>query len=449
MEPTAAPQTEPMNRLPIDIPRRPDAFLVGGCVRDLLLGRAPADYDVAVGGSPAEYAAAVADGMGARVVEIGKPGFRVWRVAAGEQVVDVSPFQGPDIEADLRRRDFTINALAIATAGGEVVDPVGGRTDLSRRLIRRVSDSAFQDDPVRLVRAFRFAAQLGYSIDPASLDAVRNQATLIAGSAGERIRAELYKLLGAEHHVWALSAMAATGLLTAIFPRATGAEAPMRHAVDALRQLEALLGRSRPAPDFTAERRVLLRLALVLQGLGPHARSEWDAVFGRLRAPRRDCDHLERLLTLRDLPMRLFETLPAPSSRDEVRFFLEAGDRAPDVLLEAAAWALADPNLLRERAVAFSAFVGQALQRYTRDYLPIKAAPAPLTGNDLMREFGLRPSPAIKVLLRRVEEERLVRRSFTRRDALEFVRQVLESQGGAPPDRWGSAANDRQGKLIS
>ena len=177
----------------------------------------------------------------------------------------------------------------------------------------------------------------------------------------------------------------------------------------------------------------MLRLALVLQGLGPHARPEMEAVFNRLRASRRDRDHLERLLTLRPLPMRLFETLPAPSSRDAVRFFMAAGDRTPDVLLEAAAWALADPNLRCERAAAFADFVGQALQRYTRDYRPIMAARPPLTGDDLMLEFNLRPSPAIKVLLRRVEEERLVRRPFTREDALDFVRKVLEGEDGAPP----------------
>ena len=330
------------------------AYLVGGCVRDLLLGRSPTDYDVAVEDSPADYAAALAAPIGGRVVVLGKAGARTWRVAAGDLIVDVCPIQGDSIRDDLLRRDFTINAMAVATVGGEVVDVAEGREDLAHRTIRMVSRSVFRTDPVRLIRAFRFAAQLGFAIEAGTRDAVRGDAGLIARSAGERIRDEFYKLIGAEHHVSAVADMAATGLLTAVFPELASTRRCGRGPAGIGRLVVALpprLRTTRPAADaqgFSARRRVLLRCGLVFHPLGGSTHEpERTSVFDRLRCPNRDRDHLDRLLTLQRMPMRLFETVPAPAPRDEVRFFLAAGDTVPDLLLQEAAWFRSDRHASR------------------------------------------------------------------------------------------------------
>ena len=415
------------------------AYLVGGCVRDLLLGRSPTDYDVAVEDSPADYAAALAAPIGGRVVVLGKAGARTWRVAAGDLIVDVCPIQGDSIRDDLLRRDFTINAMAVATVGGEVVDVAEGREDLAHRTIRMVSRSVFRTDPVRLIRAFRFAAQFGFAIEAGTRDAVRGDAGLIARSAGERIRDEFYKLIGAEHHVSAVADMAATGLLTAVFPEL----ASTRRSVEALRELDGLGGAApaladnatrRDALGFSARRRVLLRCGLVFHPLGGSTHEpERTSVFDRLRCPNRDRDHLDRLLTLQRMPMRLFETVPAPAPRDEVRFFLAAGDTVPDLLLQEAAWFRSDRHAAAERRSAFERYTGHLLRRYREEYRPRKAMPSPVTGDDLLAEFGLRPSPMIKELLRVVEEERLTRRTFSRADALQLVRRALAEKTGSLP----------------
>lgn len=436
-----------MTLLPPFITPAAGTYLVGGCVRDLLLGRPPKDFDVAVAGPPAEYAAALAAALNGRVVELGRAGARTWRVAAAGRIVDVGPIQGAGIRDDLLRRDFTINAMAVATGSGEVIDVVDGLGDIETRTVRMVSPSAFRDDPVRLVRAFRFAAQLGFTVEPGTRDAVRVAAGLIARSAGERIRDELYHLMGAEHPVPAVSGMAESGLLTAIFPELQSQPSAIAlRGVDALRQLDDLCAGAgavahpdeafrRLIREMIPHRRALLRLGLVLHPLGsPLDARERETALDRLRLSSRDRDHLDRLLSLQELPMRLCKPLPAPTARDEVLFFLAAGDTVPDLLLLAAAWgrsARADPG---ERCDAFDLYAGRLLHRYLEEYLPRKAAPAPLTGDDLIAELGLRPSPVIGELLQLVESERLMREAFSREEALQLVRRTLEGEKGCPPN---------------
>jgi poly(A) polymerase len=433
-----------MKPLPSFILPAAGAYLVGGCVRDLLLGRSPTDYDVAVEDSPAEYAATVAAVLRGRVVELGKPGARTWRVAATGRVVDVSAIQGAGIRDDLLRRDFSINAMGVGTVNGELLDVAGGREDLAHRTIRMVSRSVFRTDPVRLIRAFRFAAQLGFSIEAGTRDAVRNDAGLIARTAGERIRDEFYKLTGGDHHVSAVADMAATGLLTAVFPElASRSPASTHGAVEALRELDGLCSGvtaragaeiRRVLQGFNAHRRVLLRCGLMFHPLGaPGAEPEREAVFDRLRCPNRDRGHLGRLLTLQDMPLRLFATAPATTPRDEIRFFLVAGDSVPDLFLQEVAWARSDESATAERTAAFEQYTGRLLRRYVEDYCPRRSMPSPVTGDDLMAEFGLRPSPMIRDLLRAVEEERLTQRTFSRADALQLVRRALAQKTSSPP----------------
>jgi hypothetical protein len=131
--------------------------------------------------------------------------------------------------------------------------------------------------------------------------------------------------------------------------------------------------------------------------------------------------------------MRLFETAPAPTPRDEVRFFLAAGDTVPDLLLQETAWFRSDRYATAERQAAFGRYTDHLLRRFLEEYRPRKAMPSPVTGDDLKAEFGLRPSPLIKELLRVVEEERLTRRTFSRTDALQIVRRALEKKTGSLP----------------
>ena len=170
-----------------------DAWLVGGAVRDQLLGRAVLDLDVACR-DPEDAARVLRTRAGDAVFPLNER-FGAWRVLLDEgTIVDFSPLKGDSIEADLAERDFTVNAVAVPVAGGGYVDPFGGRTDIDDRVLRLVSDRVFDDDPLRLLRGVRLEEELGFRLDPEAEAATRAKAPLIVRAAGERILDELGRL---------------------------------------------------------------------------------------------------------------------------------------------------------------------------------------------------------------------------------------------------------------
>jgi tRNA nucleotidyltransferase/poly(A) polymerase len=170
-----------------------EAWIVGGAVRDELLGRPVVDLDVACR-EPERHARAFARRSSGAVFPLSTQ-HGGWRVALdGGRTVDFTPLQGGAIEPDLATRDFTINAIAVPLADGEPVDPHGGRGDLERRLLRAVSPGVFDADPLRLLRAVRLEDELGFQLEPETERLVREKAPLAGRPAGERILDELRRL---------------------------------------------------------------------------------------------------------------------------------------------------------------------------------------------------------------------------------------------------------------
>jgi tRNA nucleotidyltransferase/poly(A) polymerase len=169
-----------------------DAWFVGGAVRDELLGRRILDVDI-VCRDPKVAARAYAERSGGFPFALSER-HSSWRVVfGGERTVDFTPVHG-SIESDLARRDFTINAIAVPVDGGDHVDPSGGREDLQLRLLRAVSETIFEDDPLRLLRGVRLEEELGFTLAPLTERLLRSQADLVANAAGERVLAELERL---------------------------------------------------------------------------------------------------------------------------------------------------------------------------------------------------------------------------------------------------------------
>jgi poly(A) polymerase-like protein len=170
-----------------------EAWVVGGAVRDELLGRSAYDLDVSCR-DPEQAARALRAGAGEVVFPLNER-FGAWRVVLDSNTtVDFSPLRGDSIEADLAERDFTANAVALPVAEGDYVDPFGGRADIERRVLRLVSDRAYDDDPLRLLRGVRLEGGLGFRLDPAAEELARAKAGLVTAAAGERILEELRRL---------------------------------------------------------------------------------------------------------------------------------------------------------------------------------------------------------------------------------------------------------------
>ena len=172
---------------------REEAWVVGGAVRDELLGRELVDVDIACS-RPEEAARAFQERAGGAVFPLSER-HGAWRVAFRDgRTVDFTPLPDAGIEPDLATRDFTINAIARPLAGGDHVDPFGGRSDLDARRLRAVSDGVFEDDPLRLLRAVRFEQQLGFMLDEETERLAHEHASLVTRPAGERILGELVQV---------------------------------------------------------------------------------------------------------------------------------------------------------------------------------------------------------------------------------------------------------------
>jgi tRNA nucleotidyltransferase/poly(A) polymerase len=202
------------------------AHFVGGCVRDVRLGRPVTDVDVVVAGDPAPAARRLARETGGSPFALSEA-HGAWRVVLSGRTVDFTGRRGSDIVADLGERDFTVNAMAMPVAGDadvDVIDPFGGLGDLAEGRLRLVSDRVFTDDPLRLLRLARIAHELGFTVDPGAERLARRDAHLADRAAGERIYAEVRRLLTPDHPDAAVRLLDGLGVLDVILPEAI----PMR-----------------------------------------------------------------------------------------------------------------------------------------------------------------------------------------------------------------------------
>jgi poly(A) polymerase len=213
-----------------------DAWLVGGSVRDAILGRdsgaalgrhsdsasghRSGDFDVIVADDPAPLARALARAAGRAASFALSEDFGAWRVVArdGTWQIDLERMRGATVQEDLRQRDLTINAIAQPLAGGEPIDPLGGLADLRERRLRMVAAQAFQEDPLRVLRLVRIAVELDFAIEPRTLRTASEAAAALHRVAGERVFAELSRILAAPRAVQGIELMGEVKATAAVLP---------------------------------------------------------------------------------------------------------------------------------------------------------------------------------------------------------------------------------------
>lgn len=195
-------------------------FVVGGAIRDLILGREPADVDVA-----SADALAAARTLRRKTIRLGRDHLSAWRVVQGAHVYDFADLLDGDIGADLARRDFTVNAMAVELETGRFLDPHGGERDARDGIVRMVLDRNFDDDPLRLLKAVRMAVRYSMELDPATLAAIRPRATRILEVAPERVTYELSIILASDAFRRSVSLLHETGLDVPLFGRSLDATA--------------------------------------------------------------------------------------------------------------------------------------------------------------------------------------------------------------------------------
>jgi tRNA nucleotidyltransferase (CCA-adding enzyme) len=392
------------------------SWLVGGAVRDLLLGRRREglDFDLATPATPDEVSR-----IFPRVIPTGIEHGTV-TVLVGKEKVEVTTFRGEgayvdgrrpesvtfhrDLEADLARRDFTVNALAFDPIGAEFRDPFRGRADLRARVIRAVGDPAerFGEDGLRPMRALRFAAQLGFSLHPPTRAAIAGAIENVRRVSSERISEELGKLLVAPHAEDALHLLRRTGLLEAILP-AVAALAP--------RALDHVL---RVVPRAPA--RLEARLAALLHRTRP---DDARAVALDLRYARRVSDEVAALVA--GHACVLDGLVPAPETPAEVRRWMAAVGpaRAAAVLELRDAEAAAAPPSRRARLRAEVRRFRVRVAEVTAARPALATSELALDGGAVMRFLEIPPGPSVGEALRHLLDRVLEEPALNNRAALE------------------------------
>jgi tRNA nucleotidyltransferase/poly(A) polymerase len=449
-------------------PKTPGAFIVGGSIRDMLCGRWPTDYDVAVLGDPLEFARRVQSKTNGRLVKIGKPGRMILRVIGEGNIVDVSETKGGSIEQDLQARDFTINAMAYELSSQRLIDPMKGQQDLKNRIVRMVSGSVFDQDPVRLLRAFRMAAAFQFEIESQTKTSIKKKAALIRNSANERVREEFFKMLQCARAHPYLCQMADTGLLFYILPELSALKKctqnryhqfnAFEHTLSAFYHLEELLEtnlrhiqiKRKPLAHKIGGKQVpLLKISMLLHDVGKpdvqtmdgndalhfydherHGAKMAEAICKRLKCSNRDVDTIYFLVRHHMRPFFVFTALQKQNAtrRAVARFFMKCAANTPALLILAAADMLGKEKQQSQQSSAFINFIKQLMLDYETDYKPKNTSPPLITGHDLINAFGLKPSPLFKKILNRVEIERLSRNDMTRQEAVDLVRELIQDQ---------------------
>ncbi|RNC70117.1 MAG: CCA tRNA nucleotidyltransferase [Desulfuromonadales bacterium] len=392
----AMPPLEPLRHLTTDLGVQ--GYVVGGCLRDLLLGREVNDVDIAVAGGAERLAYSFAQRVGGTFFWLDEERGHarvVTRREGAVVTVDFAPLRGESINADLELRDFTINALAIPLAEPqEVIDPLGGQTDILRRNVRACSSRAFVDDPLRLVRAYRFAAVLGFGIDEATVAMIPGHAPLLTRVAGERIREELFRILAIPAAAVSFRQMGETGLLTAILGTDQKAVAL---AVTTLAGVEEIAGRF-SLSDRQLDARLRDRLAQdVQEGVTVLSLMKLAGLAWRCVIPHGITIDRLKLGTAAGSLMGLLSSVDSipPGVADAqscYRYFSGHEPAGLELPLQAHALGLITEDHCRE-LVAFC----------LRSYIP-RGARLLLTGEDVMALLGIQPGRAVGAALEILRE---------------------------------------------
>ena len=415
-----------------------EALFAGGCVRDMVRGVEPQDIDIATSATPEQV-----QGLFTKTVPVGAA-FGVVLVLEDGHQFEVATFRSDEAyvdgrrptsvrygssEEDARRRDFTINGLFYDPIADQIIDFVGGRADIERKLVRTIGEprERFTEDKLRLLRCVRFAANLGYEVEPATFDAVKEMAAQIQVVSAERIRDELVKILTRPNAGRGLELLDASGLLREILPEIAamkGVEQPAEfHPEGDVFKHTRLMLDALPANPST-----VLAFAVLLHDVGKPPTfirapdrirfNEHDRVGAEmaeiiLRRLRFSNDQIEKVvLCVREHMKFQFvkEMRPAKLKR------LMARDTFPDELeLHRIDCASSHRNLENY----------EFLKTKAAELPPEVLKPAPLlTGHDLLA-LGLKPGPAVGQILHEIEELQLEEKLKSRAEALEFAKSRI------------------------
>ncbi len=441
-----------------------EIYLVGGTVRDYYMGLESTDRDIIVMDEDArDFALKLAELFDASFVPLDEVN-KIYRLVLPDKVnyIDVTNPVGDSIEKDLMRRDLTINAIAVNIRTGELIDISGGVTDIRNKCINYVNELNFVDDPLRLLRVYRFQALYGFQLAPETISAVCKYSDLIHKPAAERINYEILKLFSGEYAHLALENMNKTWILEEIFPFVKELkQVPpnshhhldlFHHSVETVKQLQNLYNE---APDEVKEhlnradfggfsRLAHLKLAAFMHDIGKF--STWTIEEGKHRFIKHDdvgakmslkilkdlhfsnkqIDYISSMIKYHIYPSHVM-TSPQITEKIMMRYVRKMDINSIDVILLAQADRLSarGPEITDEIVERNITSLNMLLKFYLETRETLKPLPKLLNGNDVMKILNIKPSRRLGEIMEALHEAQISGDVVTREHAVDFVKKLV------------------------
>lgn len=441
-----------------------EIYLVGGTVRDFYMGLESTDRDIIVMDENArEFALKLSELFQATFVPLDEEN-KIYRIVLPDKInyIDVTNPVGDSIEKDLMRRDLTINAIAVNIRTGELIDISGGVTDIMNKCINYVNELNFVDDPLRLLRVYRFQALYGFQLAPETINAVCKYSDLIHKPAVERINYELLKLFGGEYAHVALENMNKTWILEEIFPFVKELkQVPpnshhhldlFHHSIETVKQVQILYNE---APDEVKEhlsridfggfsRLAHLKLAAFMHDIGKF--STWTIEEGKHRFIKHDdvgskmsvkilkdlhfsnkqIDYVSSMIKYHIYPSHVM-TSPQITEKIMMRYVRKMDTNSIDAIILAQADRLSarGPEITDQIVERNITSLNMLLRFYLEARETLKPLPKLLSGNDVMQILNIKPSKRLGEIMDALHEAQISGDVITKEHAIEFVKNMI------------------------
>jgi putative nucleotidyltransferase with HDIG domain len=485
-----------IERIISTLPTDQTVYLVGGAVRDLLMNRPLHDLDFVIPENALQTSRKLADNLGAAFFALDTErdaGRLIYKLPQGERLkIDFTSLRGEDLEGDLRKRDLTINAMAIDLRQPEIlIDPLDGKNDLLRKRLRVCSPFSFDDDPLRILRTVRLAISLSFQLLPETSRLMRQSNTKLTTVSPERVRDELFQILEGHNPSVAIRTLFLLDCLTPILPELNNLSgvtqsAPhildvWEHTLDTLHRLELLLDVLKP--DYDPEQasnlivgltvlrlgryrlrvdehikvqlnqdrsfRALLFFAALYHDIGkPQSRSidangrirffEHEKIGAQMGVDRAlalhlsnlEIDRLKTIICYHLRPMLMMRRGSLPTRRSIYRYFKATGPAGVDICLLSLADLLATygPGIPQDEWGHHLDVVRELLDAWWEKNDQVVSPPPLIKGSDLLQQFSLTPGPLIGFLLSAIREAQAIGQVSTPEEAIALAKQMLEDE---------------------
>ncbi len=444
-----------------------ETFLVGGFLRDLLMGRESSDIDIVVPqGCAKELCEKICSALEAYFVPLDEEN-RIYRAVLPDKAtyIDIADIEGSGIEQDLQRRDFTINAIGFDLKKGEFIDITGGIKDIEAKIIRQISEKNITDDPLRILRAFRFKSELGFEFSAELEEIIRSHACELEKSAKERVNAELVKLFAGKNAKKVLLSMDGCGILAQIFPDVekirkippnSHHHLPLLgHCIETVEHVQEfcenapLEAKNHFESAFCGSKRLgFLKLAAFLHDIGKpdtwtiepetgrHRFIKHDDVGSKivekplrdLKFSKKQIKYVQKLIKYHIYPASIV-TGENYTDKAVLRFYRKMEDEVFDVIAVAYGDRLSarGPDITEKIVNDNINGLKKLMQRYIDTKNEIQPLEKLLDGREIMEICNIPQSPRLGEVIKALREAQMSSEVKTRNEAVEFVKNFLQN----------------------